>query len=153
MHRMWSGLGRATYFVSFPLVTLFLHKSNRSRLLVVSGNQVLVVKAWLGDGRWDLPGGGLHSTETPIDGALRELREETGLVLPAADCQSLGSWQEHHGKFFVTYHGLTIKTSSPLVAPGRRRLEITDIAWLPLDQLTVNNARPVVISLIGKWQA
>jgi 8-oxo-dGTP pyrophosphatase MutT (NUDIX family) len=37
---------------------------------------LLVQKA---DGRWGLPGGGLHPGESPLDAVLRELREETGL--------------------------------------------------------------------------
>ena len=36
---------------------------------------------------WITPGGGLHPGETYEEGALRELREETGLVAPA-----LGPW-------------------------------------------------------------
>jgi ADP-ribose pyrophosphatase YjhB (NUDIX family) len=31
-------------------------------------------------GQWTLPGGGLDFGEDPVDGVLRELREETGLV-------------------------------------------------------------------------
>jgi ADP-ribose pyrophosphatase YjhB (NUDIX family) len=31
-------------------------------------------------GQWTLPGGGLAFGEDPVDGVLRELREETGLV-------------------------------------------------------------------------
>jgi 8-oxo-dGTP diphosphatase len=31
-------------------------------------------------GQWTLPGGGLEFGEDPVDGVLRELREETGLV-------------------------------------------------------------------------
>jgi ADP-ribose pyrophosphatase YjhB (NUDIX family) len=33
-----------------------------------------------GAGRWMLPGGGLDFGEDPVDGVLRELREETGLT-------------------------------------------------------------------------
>jgi 8-oxo-dGTP pyrophosphatase MutT (NUDIX family) len=34
---------------------------------------------------WFTPGGGLEADETPVQGAARELFEETGLQLPAAD--------------------------------------------------------------------
>ena len=37
---------------------------------------LLVQKA---DGKWGLPGGGIHPGEAPLDCVLRELREETGL--------------------------------------------------------------------------
>lgn len=39
---------------------------------------------------WDLPKGVLDPGETPIEAALRELREEAGLTLPAEAVRDLG---------------------------------------------------------------
>lgn len=44
-----------------------------------SVGQVLILKKTNKE-EWDIPGGGLWSTEQPLAGALRELLEETGLT-------------------------------------------------------------------------
>ena len=46
-------------------------------VVISRGSRILLVQK--ADGRWGLPGGGLHSGEAPLDAVLRELREETGL--------------------------------------------------------------------------
>lgn len=54
---------------------------------VVDGERVLLVQrgAPPGEGEWTIPGGHLEFEEDPRVGAVRELREETGLVVePAA---------------------------------------------------------------------
>ena len=43
------------------------------------GEQILVFERAASPGSWQLPQGGLHRGETPIEGAWRELGEETGL--------------------------------------------------------------------------
>lgn len=53
--------------------------------LVVQSGHILLVerKAFPGKGLWALPGGFLRQEETLLEGAIRELREETKLKVPA----------------------------------------------------------------------
>lgn len=42
-------------------------------------------------GTWGVPGGKLEEGETPVQGAIRELYEEAGILLGAADLQPISS--------------------------------------------------------------
>jgi 8-oxo-dGTP diphosphatase len=52
--------------------------------LCVEDGRILLCRiapgSWSGGGSWTLPGGGLEFAESPREGALRELTEETGLT-------------------------------------------------------------------------
>ncbi len=48
--------------------------------LVLDEGRILLSR-YIGDGRWSLPGGGIHFGESPRQALLRELHEETGLPL------------------------------------------------------------------------
>ena len=52
---------------------------NRSMALVVRDDKILMIKTLHFD-RWELPGGGIEIGETPKEAALRELKEECGLI-------------------------------------------------------------------------
>ncbi len=52
---------------------------NRSMALVVRDDKILMIKTLHFD-RWELPGGGIETDETPQEAALRELKEECGLT-------------------------------------------------------------------------
>jgi 8-oxo-dGTP pyrophosphatase MutT (NUDIX family) len=58
--------------------------------------------------RWITPGGGIDEGETPIVAAVRELREETGLVVDKSELGELvesvaGYWDWPDGKRFHSY--------------------------------------------------
>lgn len=55
-------------------------------MIILRGDEVLLVRSWAGNGDWDLPGGGIHDGEQPVKAAVRELHEELSIV---ADPESL----------------------------------------------------------------
>jgi len=59
-------------------------------VVIVNHERELLLCHVTGHGHWDLPKGGIDSGESPIDAALRETREETGLVLAPDELTDLG---------------------------------------------------------------
>lgn len=133
--RIWTQLGKIAFWMSWPALWIYLRRGWRTRVLVVADNQLLMVKSWLGTSQWGLPGGGLHSKEEPVAGALRELHEETGLSLKPSQLKFLYKGTAHH-------HGLGFRywcyvAELPETLPIRRQqLEITNVAWRPIADLT-----------------
>lgn len=67
--------------------TTYLHSFSTGSVFVIKNGKVLMGKR--GDeplkGYWDILGGFLHFAEHPKDGAIRELKEETGLNIRILD--------------------------------------------------------------------
>ena len=59
-------------------------------LVIVNDQAQLLLCHVTGHEHWDLPKGGIGDDETPLQAALRETCEETGLCLDAADLMDLG---------------------------------------------------------------
>ena len=80
-------------------------------------------------GLWDLPGGFLHEDELPLDGLLREVREETGLEIEPLDF--LGFWLEPYDGRVV----LCLAWSAHAHGGGQAADDLVELQWFAPDEL------------------
>lgn len=133
MSKIWRSIGIISFWLTWPGLWLMLRWSERTRLLLICGNEFLVVRGWLGAGEWGLPGGGLHKGEAAKIGLLREVREETSIILSESDLIHAfdGVYRDKGLRFNYHAYTATIK-AKPDVKPQAR--EIAEIAWCPLNE-------------------
>lgn len=121
----------------WPVLWLALRGSRRTRLLLVCGDEFLVLQGWLNDGQWSLPGGGLHINEDPIIGVLRELREETSIILQPDQVNHAYEAKYNNQGLKFEYIAFTARLD---VKPAHKAqvFEIKSIAWQPLKNPSVS---------------
>ena len=143
-----TAIGRMAYWVGWPGIHLILQNSERTRLILLSDNrQCLVVRPWLGDGTWKLPGGGISRGEPAAAAAVRELQEETGAHLPARSLNFIqGTDINEHGHVYrAQLFGAHFRAEHTFKL---RRWELAEVAWVDLDEalrgITDHDAREAV---------
>jgi 8-oxo-dGTP diphosphatase len=113
--------------------------------VIVRDGSVLL-SHWTEGGLWTLPGGGLDPGETPADGAVREIREETGydaelVRILGADAQLVPAERRLHGS--TDLHAVQIVYEARIVggelahetdgsSDEARWVALTDLGSLPL---------------------
>ncbi|MEO8308827.1 MAG: 8-oxo-dGTP diphosphatase MutT [Pseudomonadota bacterium] len=118
--------------------------------------QVLIAQRPMGKwqaGRWEFPGGKIEAGESPHDALLRELREELGIQVQAA--QSLG-------QFTHAYADRSVEIDLWLVTQFAREPQGLDgqaLRWVSIDELAACDLleadRPMIEPLrqsLGQWQ-
>ncbi len=133
MRKLWIFLGRIAGYISWPLVWIVIRQTTRTRILLNSGDKILVTKGWLSTGKWSLPGGGMHRGEKPADAVLRELREETNIELKETQLKYQGTKKQNKGLPF-SYH-LFLASAPKELDVKKQRFEIVDVQWLDRQEL------------------
>jgi 8-oxo-dGTP pyrophosphatase MutT (NUDIX family) len=87
-------------------------------VVVINDAAELLLCHVTGQDHWDLPKGGLNAGETPLQAALRETHEETGLALDAAGLIDLGRMPYRARKDLHLF-----ATRLPRIDPGLLRCE------------------------------
>jgi len=111
-------------------LTSHVHHSRRAgvKALLSHDGRILLVQHTYGPRRWELPGGGLHRGETPLDGIRREIREELSLEL--GDARLVAQGRQVNRSISVFAAELTTPAA---ISPDER--EIARVQWYPADAL------------------
>lgn len=126
--------GKVLYVLLYP--ALKLNSTTRTRGLIINEmGEILLVKNWISEGDYYLPGGGIHRNESLTACLSREVFEETGIRVREA------SWRfvtEHKNRFTRLVYFTSSVRSKPM---KRQALEITDAAWFRSNDLPKKHDR------------
>ncbi len=101
------------------------------------------------DGKWSMPGGWLDSGDTPADGVVQEILEETG---HGAEVVSLvGCWDRaargHEPRFSVGIVKLFFLCRGTGDVRPPDELETLDVGWFAVDELP-----PLSLGRVNEWE-
>lgn len=151
MKYLWKRLGTMVFWAGIPFLYVYLRSNRRTRVFLVSEGCVLLVKPWMGIDRWMSPGGGLHKDEAPAEGAVREIQEETGVIVMPYTLQHVGS--ASFRKYGLRYEYEQFVCQLPARVNIRpQRAEILEVTWLPLDQISPETCEQDVLQLHDLWK-
>jgi 8-oxo-dGTP pyrophosphatase MutT (NUDIX family) len=148
--------GRVLFFLLWPAFFVYFYHTERTRIILVYEGKLLVIKHWLSDGRWSLPGGGVQSGETPRAGAVREMFEETGIQLHPDQLTELGTgvWRAYGLRYrFRSF--VVVVDQEPISLPRyvtASRLERLYLVWRRPNELLPDETNPDVMSSIAMLQ-
>lgn len=109
-----------------------MSKNRRAGCLLVNNKNQFLVVHQIESGKWGLPKGRIESHETPVDAALRELREETGWIARPLAIRRCISLKQH--KFYVIYtRDCAFRYAAPngFVVDG---IEIDQARWITFEE-------------------
>lgn len=142
------------YAIANPLqrVYWFLFRPYRpgAKMMVFAQGKLLLVKIGYSHRCWVLPGGGVNRGEKPIEAAMRELKEESGVVVLEPEYVGERIHNYQYKRVTMSYFTQTINEVD-LVIDGQ---EITNAGWFDLDNLPQPHKTRLVeeIAMYNNWK-
>lgn len=103
---------------------------------------------WYENGKYLPPGGVVDTDEEPVTAAVRELFEETGLLVDEKDLVLVHNYQnELNNLLFDNYHFISRRCSG--VATNKEPGRHSNIGWFPLTNLPANTSQ-IVHNILNK---
>lgn len=106
-------------------------------------------------GKWDLPKGKADDGETPEQTAIREVKEETGLIslkLGAPILTTYHAYKEEKERFLKTTYWFEMTSSKSEKLIPQTEEKISDIRWVNIDNLSeyTSNTYPTLLPIFEK---
>lgn len=149
MKRAWQFIGIIAYWVTVPGIWLVLRRTQRSRVIISYEDSIVVVKPWLGNGKWCLPGGGVHKNESALSAVRRETEEEVGMKLSPKTYRSIGNQHYRQNGLSFIYQLFSVALNEK-ISIRKQLLEIVEADWVPTTELNDKNANQDVLVGIEK---
>lgn len=150
MKKLWQAVGITGFWLLGPALYVYFRLNARTRVIIEADGQILLVKSWLGTGRWDLPGGGLKLKEATRDGAVREVFEETGIELKPNSLSSMGLVQKP-GLLPARIHCFSVKLdNTPSVK--KQFVELIDIGWVKTGDMAKYSINSYSQACLDLWR-
>ncbi len=122
---------------------IFKIKTYGVRVLIVSENQIILVKHWY-NSLLVTPGGGIKKYETPEEAAIREVKEETGIEIKQLD-YLLGTYSNITESKNDTVYCFVVELNKKIdLSKNKFNLEIANIYWSDIDNLPQGTSRSTV---------
>ncbi len=112
--------------------------------------EIAVVHRTRYNGDWTLPKGKLHPDETPLNAALREVREETGYSAVVHAFLGCTTYQTPNGQKLVRYWSMTPKSGD---SGALDRDEVVEILWLTPQEACCRLTYPLEKALVEAFMS
>lgn len=132
-----------------PFLKPYFKRNTRVRVLICDpANNILLIRSWFSHQQWSLPGGGINWGEDLLDAAVREVQEETGIVVQKNSLYSLGEFKNTNPNEPFTIKCLGVRIAHQAAhTPALRRLEILEVQWFPMGRLPQNCSPTVKLAI------
>lgn len=150
MRTFFEKIGKLVFFCAWPAFYVYLAARERTRIIVVHEGKVLATKNWISDSKWSLPGGGMHKNEPIIQGALRELAEETGLTTTPQALRFIGKFQYKAYGLQFDFHAFETEITD-ISQLHLQKHEISRIGWFTPAELLRQEVAPDTATVLKAW--